>query len=162
MASTEDRLSALERRLQAVEDELAIYKLVVSYGFAVDTGDAEWTASLFAEDAVFDIDTLKIDGRQEVRAMVLGERHQSLLPNCAHTIGPLTVDVEGDQAQARGYSRLYLRSGDGIDLWRLSFNRWNLERRGGTWQIVRRWTRLIGHEDAGDLLRTRPLQRKDT
>ncbi len=32
------RLTALEGRLQAVEDELAIHKLIVRYGLAVDSG----------------------------------------------------------------------------------------------------------------------------
>src|SRR5437868_570915 len=105
MSDYDARLTVLERRLQRVEDELAIYKLVVTYGFAVDSGDAEWAASLFAEDAVFDIDVMTMHGRNEIYDMVLGERHQSLLPNCAHTVGPVTVVVEGDHATAQGYSR---------------------------------------------------------
>jgi hypothetical protein len=86
--------------------------------------------------------------------MVRGERHQSLLPNCAHTIGPLAVELDGDRATAIGYSRLYLREGQDIDLWRLSFNRWELVRRNGRWQILRRSTRVLGHEEAAGLFRS--------
>lgn len=150
------RLDELTQRLQTVEDELAIHRLIVTYGFAVDTGDADATAALFAEDAVYDIDVLHMDGREAVREMVRSERHQALLPNCAHTMGPLTVHVDGDKATAVGYSRLYLRSEDSIDLWRLSFNRWELVRRDGKWFIFRRATRVLGHEDAASLFR-RPL-----
>jgi uncharacterized protein (TIGR02246 family) len=147
------RIAALERRVAAVEDELAIHRLIVGYGFAVDTGDAEATAALFTEDGLYDVDTtLVMHGREGVAAMVRGPRHQSLLPNCAHTIGPAVVALDGDRAVATAYSRIYLRKGDDMTLWRVSFNRFELERRDRRWQIVRRTTRLLGHEEAQALL----------
>jgi len=155
--TTEDRLDALERRIAALEDELAIHRLIVTYGFAVDTGDADATAALFTEDGVYDVDTtLVMQGRDGVAAMVRGPRHQSLLPSCAHTIGPAVVALDGDRAVATAYSRIYRRSGDDFGLWRVSFNRFELERRDGRWQIARRTTRLLGHEEAHGLF-TRAL-----
>lgn len=152
----EDRLVALERRVAALEDELAIHRLIVTYGFAVDTGDAERTAELFTEDGLYDVDrTLVMHGREGVREMVLGKNHQALLPNCAHTIGPAVVELDGDRAVATAYSRIYRRRGDAIELWRLSFNRFELERRAEGWQIARRTTRLLGHEEAQALLARR-------
>jgi uncharacterized protein (TIGR02246 family) len=154
---SEARLADLERRLARLEDELAIHRLIVRYGFAVDTGDAEATAALFTEDGLYDVDgTLIMRGRSGVREMVLGRNHQSLLPNCAHTIGPAVVEVgaggEPDRAVATAYSRIYLRKPDGIALWRLSFNRFELVRRDGRWQIARRTTRMVGHEEAHAVL----------
>ncbi|MEW6267878.1 MAG: nuclear transport factor 2 family protein [Thermodesulfobacteriota bacterium] len=147
------RLDALERRVAALEDELAIHRLIVSYGFAVDTGDASATAALFTEDTVYDVDTtLVMRGRDGVADMVRGPRHQSLLPNCAHTIGPAVVQVDGERALATAYSRIYLRRNDELALWRLSFNRFELVRREGRWQIARRTTRLLGHAEAQELL----------
>lgn len=152
--STDARLSVLERRVAALEDELAIHRLLVTYGFAVDTGDAPATGALFAEDGLYDVDgTLVMRGRSGVEDMVRGRRHQSLLPNCAHTIGPAVVTVDGDRAVATAYSRIYKRDGDTIDLWRLSFNRFELERRDGRWRIARRTTRMLGHDEAHDLFR---------
>lgn len=153
MADVEARLEALERRVAVLEDELAIHHLIVSYGFAVDTGDAEATGELFAEDGIYDVDgDLIMRGRAQVKAMVRGQRHQALLPNCAHTIGPAVVHVDGDGAVATAYSRIYRRHGEDPTLWRLSFNRFELARRLGRWQIVRRTTRLLGHAEAQALL----------
>ena len=143
------RIDALESRIGLLEDELAIHRLIVRYGFAVDTGDAEATAALFSDDTVYDVDTtLVMRGREGVAGMVRGPRHQSLLPNCAHTIGPAVVTVGGDRAVATAYSRIYRRNDEALELWRLSFNRFELERRDGGWQIVRRTTRLLGHDEA--------------
>lgn len=160
------RLEALERRVGALEDELAVHRLIVTYGFAVDTGDADATGDLFTADTIYDVDTtLVMEGRDGVRDMVRGPRHQALLPNCAHTIGPAVVEVDGDRAVATAYSRIYLRDGrrdepregrrdeSGIALWRLSFNRFELVRRDGRWWIARRTTRLLGHEEAQGLFR---------
>lgn len=149
----EDRLTLLESRVRRLEDELAIHRCIVAYGFAVDTGDAEATARLFAEDGVYDVDgTLIMNGREGLRSMVRGERHRSLLPNCAHTIGPAVVEIDVDRAVATAYSRIYVRRKDGIELLRLSFNRFELDRRDDTWEITRRTTRLVGSEAAQALL----------
>jgi ketosteroid isomerase-like protein len=149
------QVAALTRRVQALEDELAIHRHLTRYGFAVDTGDADATAALFAEDSVSDVDQgwLVMHGREGVRDMIRGARHQAMLPNCAHQQGPLMVAVDGDRAVATGYSRVYLRRDADIGIHRVSFNRWALARRGGGWEIVRRETRLLGHPDAGELLR---------
>lgn len=148
MAGVEERIAALEARLRAVEDELAIHKLIVRYGLAVDTGDAERTAAVFAEEAVYDADVRLMRGRGEVADMVRSARHQEMVGCCAHQIGPAVVTLEGDRATALGYSRVYLKGADGIAIYRVSFNRWELERRAERWIIVRRLTRLLGHAEA--------------
>jgi len=154
LRALERQLAALERRVESLEDELAIHRLIVRYGFAVDTGDADATAELFTEDTLFDVDgRLIMRGRDGVSDMVRGERHQSLLPNCAHTIGPAIVEVNGARATATGYTRIYRRTGDTIGLMRLGFNRWELEKRDGGWQIVYRISRRLGEEEAQAVFR---------
>lgn len=150
----EQRIAAMEHRVRRLEDELAIHRQIVSYGFAVDCGDAEATARLFAEDGVYDVDgTTIMNGREGIREMVRGDRHRSLLPDCAHTIGPAVVEVDGDRAVATAYSRIYRRRKSGFGLFRLSFNRFELERRSAGWEITRRTTRLLGTEGAQALFR---------
>src|SRR5579872_5057809 len=107
----DDRLAALETRVAALEDELAVHRTIVRYGFAVDAGEAEATAALFTDRCRFDVDGSVMEGPGAVRSMVLGPRHQGLLPNAAHCIGPAVVEVDGDRAVAVGYSRIYYRDG---------------------------------------------------
>jgi hypothetical protein len=77
-----------------------------------------------------------------------------MLPNTAHQIGPAVVTIAGDHAVATGYSRVYLRKTDTIGIYRVSVNRWELERRDGRWLIARRTTRLLGHDEAAAILET--------
>jgi uncharacterized protein (TIGR02246 family) len=149
VATLEEQVAALARRVRALEDELAIHRLIVGYGLAVDVGDADGSAAVFAEDGVYDVDgPLLMKGREAVRAMVRGPRHQAMLPNCAHQIGPAVVELDGDRAVATGYSRVYVRRGDAFGIYRVSLNRWELARRDEGWRIVRRTTRLLGHAEA--------------
>lgn len=150
LAATVD---ALARRVQALEDELAIHRLIVRYGLAVDTGDAERTAAVFSADGVYDADVRCMNGRAEVAAMVRGDRHQRMVGHCAHQIGPAVVEVAGDRAVAIGYSRVYLQRGSDIGVYRVSMNRWELERRDGQWLIAHRVTRILGHAEATALFR---------
>ena len=155
MDDLSQQVADLARRVRALEDELAIHRQIVRYGFAVDRGDADGAAALFTPDTVYDVDgPLRMDGRDGVRAMVNGARHRAMLPNCAHQIGPAVVGPAGDRAHAVGYSRVYVRGPAGIGIYRVSANRWELERRDGTWLVVRRTTRLIGHSEASALLDT--------
>ena len=163
-----ERIAALEQRAQAAEDELAIRNLIVRYGLAVDLGDAHGVAELFTPDAVFDVGTASPDlqgegivfrGREQIaKDLVLGP-HLELLPNCAHTIGPVIVQLQGRTALATGYTRIFHRRergtpNDHIHMFRLAYNHWELEKQtDGGWLIARRTSRLLGEEGAHDLFR---------
>jgi ketosteroid isomerase-like protein len=159
MTSNDDDLRArvdrLEQRLRTVEDELEITRTVVEYGLAVDSGEAEATGRLYTEDAVFDVDgTNVMRGRAAVEAMVRGPGHQSLLPKCAHTIGPVVVEVDGDSAQVTGYSRIYVATDDSFEMFRIGCNQWELERSGSGWQINKRTSRVLGSLESQAILRS--------
>jgi len=153
VAALEARVDELVRRVAALEDERAIVDVLTRYGFAVDSGDPDATADLYAEGCIVEIDgDARIRSPEDMAAMVRGAGHQSLLPNCAHQMGPFSVRVDGDRAVATGYGRVYLRTADGFGIWRVSAGRWELERRGGRWQVLRRWTRAMGSAEAQQLL----------
>jgi uncharacterized protein (TIGR02246 family) len=149
----EEQIERLAQRVQALEDELAIRRLIVRYGLAVDIGDADRSAAVFKEDGVYDVDIGLMQGREAVRNMVGGSRHQEMVGHCAHQIGPAVVEVAGDRAAATGYSRVYLHTRAGTHIYRVSFNRWELEKRDGEWLITRRTTRLLGHDEAPRIFR---------
>jgi hypothetical protein len=150
----EARLDELTRRVAALEDERAVVDLLTRYGFAVDSDEPEATASMYAAGCVVEVDgDDRIRSPEDMAAMVRGRGHQSLLPNCAHQMGPFSVRINGDRATATGYGRVYLRTGDGFGIWRVSAGRWELERHDGGWQVAHRSTRAIGSAEAQQLLR---------
>jgi uncharacterized protein (TIGR02246 family) len=154
MPDLERAVVDLARRVQALEDELAIHRLIVRYGLAVDVGDAEAAGGVFTKDGTYDVDVGVMEGRDAVAGMVRGARHQSMVGDCAHQIGPAIVEVAGERAVATGYSRVYLSTRAGTHVYRVSFNRWELVKGGGQWRIARRTTRLLGHAEALALFRT--------
>ena len=148
------RVEELTRRVQRLEDERAVVDLLTRYGFGVDSDEADGTAAMYAEGCTVEVDgTTSMRSRDDVAAMVRGRGHQSILPRCAHQMGPFSVRVDGDTATATGYGRVYLRSDDGFEVWRVSAGRWELRRRGEGWEVAHRWTRSIGTADAQRLLR---------
>jgi uncharacterized protein (TIGR02246 family) len=154
MPTLEDTIADLARRVARLEDELAIHRLIASYGLAVDAGDADGGAAVFTEDGVYDVDVGRMAGREAVRAMVRGPRHQEMVGHCAHQIGPALVRFAGvDRATAVGYSRVYLETRAGTHVYRVSLNRWELVKDDGGWLIARRTTRKLGSADVLDVIR---------
>ena len=153
---TDDRIAALERRVQALEDQLAISQLIATYGPAVDSESAEAVGELWSADGVYDPGGVSpYVGRAAVGNLVYGERHQGYLEaGCAHVLSAPRVSVEGGVAVAVNHSRVYLKDGPHWRLERVSANRWELERIDGTWQVIRRTNRLLdGTPQARQLLR---------
>ena len=89
---TEDRLDALERRLQLVEDQLAITRVVLAYGPRVDSGCAEAVADLWAEDGSYEFqaDAAPLSGREEQAGMVRSAAVRTCSPRrtCGSTATP--------------------------------------------------------------------------
>src|SRR5258706_2192813 len=154
MQTLDETVAALARRVTRLEDELAIHRLIVRYGLAVDTGDAEGSAAVFTEDGVYDVDVGRMAGREAVRTMVRGPRHQEMVGHCAHQIGPAVVVFDGEgRASATGYSRVYLATRAGTHIYRVSMNRWDLVKENGTWLIAHRTTRMLGRPDTLEAIR---------
>lgn len=56
MADTTHDLESLARRVQSLEDERAIHRTLVRYGFAVDSNDADALVDLYTDDTVIEVD----------------------------------------------------------------------------------------------------------
>lgn len=147
-------MAALEERVRLLEDQLAIHRLVNSWGPAVDTGDSRAAAALWAEEGVLESDLSHLIGPDAVAAMVESEGQQSLIrQGCAHVQGFPLVTIDGDVATATGYSRVYRYLDGAHEIWRVSANRWEFRRTPSGWRITRRVNHVIdGGPEARELL----------
>lgn len=149
-----------EDRITRIESELAIRNVIARYGMAADCGDIETALACHTNEAVYvvsnpnagrgnETDDLGLKGHHTIAEMLSSDMHQSLLPDCAHTVGPLLVEVNGDTARVLGYSRVYFNQ----TLMRLAINQWQMQRVETEWKIARRESRVIGEEAAQELLK---------
>lgn len=157
----EDRMQAIEARLQLLEDEVAIRRLLSSYGPAVDSGNSGAGADLYADNGIFDYSTFVDDRLQEqyldkrgIFDMLEHGQHQTFIhEGAAHTLGPAIIDISGDTAVATNYSVILRRIGMSITVYRMSANRWDLVRTSKGWRFTKRTTRMLdGSADARELL----------
>lgn len=150
----EQRLATLERRVGDLEDQLAIHRLINSWGPAVDTGDSEAAAALWTDDGLLESDLSYLTGPVAIAAMVKGEGHQSLIRGgSAHIPAFPIVNIDGDRATAGGYTRVYRWTGEGYEVWRVSANRWEFRRTPGGWRVSKRLTHVIdGGPEAKSIL----------
>ena len=144
----------LVARLRRLEDDRDIRQLIASYGPAVDAGDPDASARLWATDGVYDVDGWRMEGRADVHAMISSEAHQKLVrKGCSHFLGPCVVTVDGDDAVAVCESLVLIRDGDGYRVWRATAHHFALRRIDDQWQITTRTSRVLdGNPDAHALL----------
>lgn len=156
MTDAETRLDALERRVQHLEDHLAILQVLHGYGLAVDSGQSEAVADAWTPEGVYDVDVTAMHGHEQLAAMVRSRAHQSWIHGgCGHVLSAPQVRVDGDAAVATCYSQLvsYDPDGDEFRVSRLSANRWELARTEAGWKVTTRTNRLLdGRAEARDLL----------
>src|ERR1700733_8339033 len=110
----EERLAALEQRLRLVEDELAIGRLMASYGPLVDAGAAEAGSGLWADDGEYAVGGWQRRSRRDIALTGRSPAHQGLISRgAAHFLGPVCVDIDGDDAIAVCESIVIRRNDDG-------------------------------------------------
>ena len=143
MSETEDRLAALEARLGRLEDERAVARLLAAYGPLADSGDA---------DGVYDIEAVRLAGREGIRGMVRSPAHQEWIRRgCAHLVGPPHVTVDGDEAVAVCHSLMVVHDEGAYVVRRATANHWRLRRArdgesggGGTgWLVTARTNSVL-------------------
>ena len=116
-AGLRELVTALEERVGRLEDQLAIHRLINSWGPAVDTGQAEVAAGLFSDDAVLTSDMSHLVGPAAIEEMVHSDGQQALIrQGSAHIPAFPLVDIDGDAARAIGYSRVYLHTDAGYEV----------------------------------------------
>ncbi|WP_157749328.1 nuclear transport factor 2 family protein [Jatrophihabitans sp. GAS493] len=159
-------------RLKVLEDERDLRRLLAQYAFYADTGRSRDWVALFTADGAIDLgDTVHSmsgaaapDGYPS-RARFVGHEallldfitalpHRRVERRSAHhtTSGPITFDIDGDDAIAVGYSVLIARDPDGFHVEMAAFNRWTFRCESGRWLIAERKMRPIGSAEAIGIL----------
>jgi hypothetical protein len=153
-----ERVAALESRVQVLEDQTAILRLINSWGPAVDTGASEAAGALWDTDGVLESDLSRLEGPAGVTAMVESEGQQALIrQGCAHVQTAPVVRVDGDVGTAISYSQVYLHTEHGHEVWRVSANEWECRRTPAGWRLTRRFNRVIDGTGASHSVLQRAL-----
>lgn len=145
----EARLLELERRLQRAEDQLAIQNLLMTYGPLVDSATAEPAGALWVDGGGYsftlpDGGTKRLSAPDEIAGMYSWPGHLDLVnTGCAHMTATPKITVDGDSAQAVGYSVVILKEGERWFLWRAAVNHWTLQRTSEGWRITERFNRAL-------------------
>jgi hypothetical protein len=169
MAAEADVPKTLEQRLRLIEDRFEIYNLIASHPPSADTGASDYTASVWAEDGVFDRGAEF--ARPIGRAAIAGgssnpEHHRAIEQGIAHFAGLPYVRITGDTAFAISYLQILVPdrvgpmfdvpnhgSSCGFHVHRVSANRWEFIRTEEGWKIKSRTLRpLDGTEPAREIL----------
>jgi hypothetical protein len=151
-------MSRLEQRLQALEDQVAIYQIVCGYGYAVDGLNTQAVGELYAPDGVYAVaDIPPYVGREKVAAITTTPGHVAMVgEGCAHMSSLPHVVIDGDRASATCYTALLRNGAGGFEIARLSASRLELSRKpGGGWQIDHRQNNLLNGDPAGPAMLAR-------
>lgn len=158
--STEDRIAALEARLRKAEDHLEILNLLNTYGPLVDSATAAPAGALWVEGGGYSFtkpggEVARLSAPDEIAGMYAWPGHLDLVnTGCAHLTATPKITVDGDEAQAVGYSVVILREGDRWYLWRAAVNHWTLARTPDGWRIFERFNRpLDGSPESHETMR---------
>lgn len=142
------REPTLQQRLQRVEDELAIKRVILEYAVRLDARDFDGYVALFAKDGTWQNGTTVKRGRSEIRQMLVdiyGNPPQGYVNNESYRIvSNVLVDIHGDRATAHSRQLTIMRGESGSPTPRLSgIYDDELVREDGQWKILHRIDRTI-------------------
>lgn len=120
-----------------------------------DAGQSEAIAALWTANGSYGVGGMgTAQGHEAIAGLIDGPVHRALMADgCAHVLGPVAIDLDGDRARARGHSVVLRRTGTGFEVLRVSANRWELVRTSEGWLVSHRENALLdGSEVARALL----------
>lgn len=158
--SVEQRLQQVEQRLRKAEDHLAILNLLNSYGPLVDSGSSRSAAELWVEGGGYNFSGglsggTRLEAPDQLVAMYETEGHKGLVDTgVSHFTATPKVTIDGDQAEAIGYSFVILKEGERWFVWRGAINHWTLARTEDGWRIRERYNRTLdGSAESHEVMR---------
>jgi len=128
----ETALSELEERIAELESARKVEEAIQMYSRGVDANNSEALRSVFADDAVVEVDPWgTYEGIDEIMALFEGSMDESPLSN--HFLTNQVVDVDGDRARTSSYFLTYNESPDHQTTNVAGFYQRRLERRDDEW-----------------------------
>ena len=123
-----------------------------------DAGQSEAIAALWTADGSYGVGGMgTAQGREAIAGLIDGPVHRALMADgCAHVLGPVAIDLEGDRACARGHSLVLRHTGAGFEVLRVSANRWVLVRTSEGWRVSHRENALLDGNEAARALLAHP------
>ena len=89
---------SLDERLRRLEDILAIQQLFIDYGLALDAGDLDRYAQLFAIQGTVNLGPIgRATGRSEIQAL-MAQTLEGLVGSSFHIVSSPQINVHGDRA----------------------------------------------------------------
>jgi hypothetical protein len=152
--TTEQRLAALEARLQAAEDHLEILNLISAYGpladsCCVDEAAGQWVPGGGYNYGKPDGGTVRLEAPDALREVWAQQGHIDLTRiGSAHMAAAPKISVKGDNAEAVGYSLVIKREDDRWFVWRAAVNHWTLVRTAEGWRVQEKFNRTLDGSDA--------------
>lgn len=140
--------SPLEQRVQLIEDEMAIKRVILDYAVRLDGRDFDGYAALFAKDGIWQNGNTIKHGRDEIRQMLEGI-YGAPPPGYVNTdsyriVSNVEVELKGDRATAHSRQLTIMRGEDGSPTPRLSgIYDDEFIREDGAWKILHRIDRTI-------------------
>lgn len=135
---------SVEERLQRVEDELAIQRLLIEYSARLDAKDIDGWIDIFAKNGTWQNGDMIHTGPDELRELLLrlfgGEPPVDYMQGVSYqVIHGIRVDLDGDTAKARSRHTLLRRGEDGAPRPVLAgIYHDDLIREDGKWKILYR------------------------
>ena len=151
--TTEDRLAALENRLRAAEDHLEILNLLMSYGpladsCSVEAAQAQWVPGGGYNYGLPGGGTTRLEAPEPLGNVWRQEGHIELTKTgSAHMAATPAIVVDGDKADAVGYSLVIKREGERWFVWRAAVNHWTLVRTAQGWRVQEKFNRTLDGSD---------------
>ena len=129
----------LAARLQRLEDLMEIHQLFIDYGLALDAGDFDAYAALFAEDGEVLLGPMgRAKGRDEIKALMT-KTLSGGVGSSFHIISSPQVQLDGDAATSQVMWSVVTRADAGhATLTMIGRHRDDLVRENGRWRIARR------------------------
>jgi ketosteroid isomerase-like protein len=142
-AFAQSTTATVEQRLQRVEDELAIKRILVEYAVRLDAKDLDAYVDLFAENGVWQIGNSARTGHAEIRKMLDGlyanAEKEPFGYQRFRIVTNMQVDIDGDRATARSRHLSIMRGEKGQPTPTLAgLYEDELIRENGEWKILKR------------------------